>query len=491
MSNKTFTQNQKFSIMVVITWMSFGGIGMKKRFLAGLMAGLFVFTNISIGSQAANVVEVPAAQVDSVLGQQVDSNTLEGWPDGPQIYSESGIVMDTDTGAILYAKNIDDQHYPASITKVMTALVVFRMIEAGECQLTDKVIIKQEDISFLEYGDAHIGMKVGEEISLEDALYGMLLASANEVSHAIASSMEGGYDKFMERMNQTAAELGCENSHFVNTYGLHDGEHYTSARDMALISSAVFQYEKFREITNTYQHVIGKTNLVKQKRYVQQNHKMIRDWDSRYYEYCVGGKTGFTDQALTTLVTYATKGNKNLVAVTLRTHGGGNNAYADTKKILNYGFSKFQKVPVTLEQIENADLASVEENGYVMLPEGIAYEQLESVLTEPTELGDMEGTISYTYQKHPVGTIKVTITEEHYKKIHNIVDKKPEQPKKEKKTSVGSIIIKVLVGILVVAVVAVIALMGFVTYRRKKIEEARRERRRQRREEWATREGDE
>lgn len=457
---------------------------MKKKILAGLLMCALLFANMSTCTFAANVVEQPAEEVDSILNQEVDSNGVANWPKGPQIYSESGIVMDTDSGAILYAKNIDDQHYPASITKVLTALVVFNMIQDGECQLTDKITFKQEDVDFLEYGDAHIGMKVGEKISLEDALYGMLLASANEVSHAIGSNMEGGYDRFMERMNETAASLGCTNSHFVNTYGLHDAEHYTSARDMALISSAVFQYEKFREITNTYQHVIGKTNLVKEKRYVQQNHKMLRDWDERYYKYCVGGKTGYTDQALTTLVTYATKGDKNLVAVTLRTHGGGNHAYSDTKKMLNYAFSKFEAIPVTASQIADTNLEADLEGETLMVPKGVTYEQLVSTYEDPTEIGDRERTITYTYEGQPVGTVKATITEEYYKKIHNIVEKAEAIPSTDKaKFGIGFWILMIV--ILLVMVMA--ALMIYVTYKRKKLEEARRERRRQRRLEWEQR----
>lgn len=457
---------------------------MKKKILAGLLMCAVLFVNMSTCTFAANVVERPAEEVDSILNQEVDSNGVANWPKGPQIYSESGIVMDTDSGAILYAKNIDDQHYPASITKILTALVVFNMIQDGECQLTDKITFKQEDVNFLEYGDAHIGMKVGEKISLEDALYGMLLASANEVSHAIGSNMEGGYDSFMERMNETATSLGCMNSHFVNTYGLHDPEHYTSARDMALISSAVFQYEKFREITNTYQHVIGKTNLVKEKRYVQQNHKMLRDWDERYYKYCVGGKTGYTDQALTTLVTYATKGDKNLVAVTLRTHGGGNNAYSDTKKMLNYAFSKFETISVTASQIADTNLESISEAATLTVPKGVTYEQLVSTYEDPTEIGDRERTITYTYEGQMVGTVKATITEDYYKKIHNIVEKKESEPDTDKaKFGIGFWILMIV--ILLVMVMA--ALMIYVTYKRKKLEEARRERRRLRRLEWEQR----
>lgn len=455
---------------------------MRKRLWAALLSMTLLGMIFQVETLAADIVEVPAEQVDTVLYQQVDSNTIENWPEGPSIYSESGIVMDMDSGAILYAKNIDDKHYPASITKVLTALVALENTE-----MTDTVTFAWEDISFLEYGDAHIAMKEGEEISMEEAMYGMLLASANEVSHAIGRNTAGGYDNFINMMNEKSAELGCTNSHWVNTYGLHDEEHYTSARDMALISAAAFEYEEFRTITNTYQYVIGKTNLTKQKRYVHQNHKMIRDWDSRYYEYCVGGKTGYTDQALTTLVTFATKGNRNFVAVTLRTHGGGNNAYADTKKILNYAFKNFKKVVVDEGNIGNEKVASVTENSYILLPEGITLEDCEKTFTAPTELGDVNGIVSFSYQGQPVGDVEVKITEAYYNEIHGIKEEEPEkethtvQEKKEKGISPTLIIVICVVAVLVIAY---LGMMFKVSYERKKAEERRREARRRMREQW-------
>lgn len=455
---------------------------MKKRLLAILFATVLCGITFSIDSQAVEIAEVPADQVDSVLYQQVDSNTLEKWPEGPSIYSESGIVMDMDSGAILYAKNIDDKHYPASITKVLTALVALENTE-----MTDTVTFAWEDISFLEYGDAHIAMKEGEEISMEEAMYGMLLASANEVSHAIGRNTAGGYDNFINMMNEKSAELGCTNSHWVNTYGLHDKKHYTSARDMALIGSAAFEYEEFRTITNTYQYVIGKTNLTKQKRYVHQNHKMIRDWDSRYYEYCVGGKTGYTDQALTTLVTFATKGKRNFVAVTLRTHGGGNNAYADTKKMLNYAFKYFDKVTVDEGNIGNEKVAYVSEDSYVMLPEGITLEDCESSFTPPTELGDVNGKVSYTYQGQPVGDVEVKITDAYYNEIHGIVEEEPEKetrPVQKDKTKGISPVLIIIACVVAVLAAGFLVLIGKVNYERKKAEERRREARRRMREEW-------
>ena len=455
---------------------------MKSMLISGAMAVMLLVSNIGSSVHAADVKEIPASEVDSVYNMQVQSNTWEGWTQGPHIYSESGIVMDVDSGAILYAKNIDDQHYPASITKVMTALVALQNYELDEV-----VKFTWDNIGFLEYGDAHIGIKPDEEISMEDALFGMLLASANEVSHAIGAHMEGGYEAFLAEMNRVSAEIGCTNSHWMNTHGLHDPEHYTSVHDMAVIGSEVFQYEKFREITGTYQHTIPATNITNETRTFQQNHKMLRDWDHRYYEYCVGGKTGYTDQALTTLVTFASKDGVNLVSVVMRTHGGGNNAYVDSKAMLEYAFNNFTKAPITYDMVKNENTESVENDAYIMLPQGVTVEQLTSKLTEPTELDDYTAEIVYYYGDNPVGEAEVTITEERYKAIHGIDDVEMEKPdeSEDKDDKKGMpLLLKILIGFVVVVFVLFATLMGFVIYRRKQIEKKRRLRRKRMREKY-------
>lgn len=450
----------------------------RKRLLSGLIAAILVIGSVGMRTDAAEIQvdqQIPAEEVDSVYNQQIDSNLLPGWPAGPNIYSESGIVMDMDSGAILYAKKIDDQHYPASITKVLTALVALE-----NSQMTDKVTFTQDCIDFLEYGDAHIGMKVGEEISMEDAMYGMLLASANEVSYAIANSVSGGYDNFINMMNEKVAELGGTNSHFVNANGLHNDEHYTSARDMALIGSAAFEYEEFRKITGTRQYTIEPTAVTNEQRTFQQNHKMLFEGNRNYYEYCVGGKTGYTDQALTTLVTFAQKDGKNLVAVTLRVHGGGQNSYVDTRAMLDYAFANFTKVPVTKEQVTDENVKSVEEGAYVMLPSTVTEDKLDVVLQKPTEIGDKQGTLVYSYEGQEVGKVPVTITEKCYNKIHGIEEKKEKKSEKtaeekEKKDEKGMpLILKIVLIVLgVVAVLAVLFIWALL-YRRKKIRERRR-----------------
>lgn len=451
---------------------------MRFRKVSAMLSMAVIFLVCSIKANAVNVVQVPVNEIDSVYNQSVDSNAIEGWAKGPQIYSEAGIVMDIDSGAILYAKNIDNPHYPASITKILTALVA---LENNE--LTDTVTITPEDYNFLKRGDNHIGLKNKEEITMEDALHGTLLASGNEVAHALGSNTEGGYDNFIRLMNEKAKELGCTNSNFTNSHGLHDDNHYTSARDMALIGAAAFQNADFRRITNTLQYTIPVTNITNETRTFQQHHKMLFDWRSQYYEYCVGGKTGYTDKALNTLVTFATKDDVNLVAVVLRTHGSGN-TYVDTRAMLDYAFENFTKISVTVDTVEGKGLKTVDENAYVMVPTGITFEQLDCHVENPQELGDKTGKVSYTYEGQVVGSFEMTITDKYYNELHGIEEKKEEIQKDEDKSSIDIVLIvmKVLLWLFFVVVVFYLFVMCYVVYirkqRRKKKADMRRHKRR-------------
>lgn len=430
--------------------------------------------------EAVNIVQVPADEIDGVYNQSVDSNQWTSWPKGPHIYSEAGIVMDADSGAILYAKNIDDPHYPASITKMLTGLVA---LENNE--LTKMVTVTPDDYNFLKSGDNHIGLKKDEQITMEDALYGTLLASGNEVAHAVASNTEGGYENFIKLMNEKAKELGCQNSNFVNSHGLHDDEHYTSARDMALIGSACFKNADFMRITGTLQYTIPTTNVTDETRTIAQHHKMMFEWRDQYYEYCVGGKTGYTDKALNTLVTLASKDGMNLVAVVLRTHGSGN-TYNDTRAMLDYAFENFTKMPVTEDMVEVSNFKSIDVDSYVMLPEGITFDQLDCAVENPTALGDKSGKLIYTYEGQPVGEVEFTVTDEFYNELHGIEEVKERDGANKKKADKGAvlgIIIKIVFGILGVVLVLFLLLLCYVAYKRHQIRKRRKMRRMKRKRE--------
>lgn len=454
-----------------------------KRSAAAVLTGIMAVTlagNVR-ADEAMTFEEARQASYDTVP----DTNNIQGWPQGPNVYGNSAIVMDMNSGAILYGKKIDDQHYPASITKLLTALVALENSE-----LDDEVYFSENSVSFLEYGDASIGMTPGEILSMNDALYGMLLASANEVSYAIAESvgtlMGGGYDTFIQEMNDRSAELGCTGSHWMNANGLHDEQHYTTAHDMALIASEVYQFEQFRTVVQTLNYTIGATNLVGETRTFQQNHKMLWEGGYYYYEYCTGGKTGYTDQSRTTLVTMADNGNLQLVAVLLQDDG---DVYVDTRAMFDYAFSNFSKVPLK-DQTKAEGVSSYEdENAYVLLPAGIDFSSLESevVITDKKEAA---GKVTYYYQGQNVGSADVTLTAE-YVKEQTGYDITPQITKNSntadaaaKETEGLSFTVKVLIGVGVAVVLILIVLFAVIRYqlvKRRKQRMARARRRRQQR----------
>ena len=246
---------------------------------------------------------------------EIQSNGWKNWPKGPGTYGEAAIVMDAGTGSILYAKNIDEHEYPASITKVLTSLIALKY-----GNLSDKVTFSNDCISFMQPGDSSVGLKEGNVISLEQAIYATLLASANEAAYAVAENVgkNAGHDYnwFIQQMNEECKSLGGNNSNFVNANGLHDEQHYTTAHDMARIGAAVYQKEAFRTISQSLSHTIPATNLVNEERTFQQKHKMLWPQNDNYYEYCKGGKTGYTGEAGLCLASLAEVKGREYILVT-------------------------------------------------------------------------------------------------------------------------------------------------------------------------------
>ena len=413
-----------------------------------------------------------------------DTNNIRGWPQGPHVYGNSAVVVDMDSGAVLYGKKADERHYPASITKLMTALVALENSEPD-----DEVLFSQDSVSFLEYGDASIGMTPGEILSMNDAMYGMLLASANEVSYAIAESvgklMGGDYNTFLQAMNDRAEELGCTDSHWMNANGLHNDQHYTTAHDMARIASAVYQVEEFRTVTQTLNYTIGPTNLVGESRTFQQNHKMLWPGNPNYYEYCTGGKTGYTDQSRTTLVTMADNGNMRLVAVLLQDDG---DVYADTRAMFDYVYSNFSKVQLKGQQKAEGISSYEDDAAYVVLPAGIDFSSLDSEITI-TDKKEGTGKVTYFYEGQDVGSADVVLTPE-YVKEQTGYDITPRITEKGSALAGGSedgtglpLPVKILIGTGAAAAVLFLAFCAWVRYlyikkKKRRMAMARRRRRR-------------
>ena len=262
------------------------------------------------------------------------------WPSDISISADGGILMDINSGAVLFEKNSHEPYYPASITKILTALIVIE-----NCGLDETVTFSNTAVNTLEPNSSILGARAGDTLSVRDCLYALLLQSANEVANALAEHCAGSMDAFAEKMNEKAAELGCTDSHFANPSGLNDPNHYVSAYDMALIAKAAFNNPTFVEIDSTTYYDVPAGKLMQYPdgwRYYA-HHRMLRRNDSLYYDGVIGGKTGYTSLAGNTLVTCAERDGMKLVAVVLNGH---QTHYSDTKALFDYGFKNFKSVPV-------------------------------------------------------------------------------------------------------------------------------------------------
>ena len=304
----------------------------RKKRMKQLLCSVLAFGLVTAVSPAA-VCATEGTEPPAAYYEAVQTDALANWPQGPAIYAESGILVDLDTQEILYSKNIDKQLYPASITKVMTTLVA---IESSSPE--EPVTFSQHALDSIEWDSSNIGCRLNETLTMEQCWYAMMLNSANEVCCGVAEHISGSIEAFVEKMNQKAAELGCTNTHFSNPNGLPDETHYTTAHDMALIANAAYQNETFRQIFSTRQYEIPPTPQYTETRYLYNHHKMMQPDTEYYYEGCLGGKTGYTETALNTLVTIASRNGKNLLCVTMRTQG--RQVYTDTASLFDYGFSQ-------------------------------------------------------------------------------------------------------------------------------------------------------
>ena len=281
------------------------------------------------------------------------------YPDNPErmpdTVGDACIVMDASTGQILYERNAYQKMYPASITKIMTVLIA---LENGN--LNDTIVMSDTAVWGIERGSSHIALDVGEEINFEDALYAVLLVSANEAAWGVAEQVAGTLENFCDLMNQKADELGCVSTHFVNANGLHDDNHYTCAYDMALITREALNYDKFREITGTTYYMIPPTNMNEEQRDLWQDNKLIKESSDFYYEFCEGGKTGFTDEARGTLVAWAKKGDVELIFVTMHNYPT-TTSYTDARAMFEYFFNNYNYAkPLVNYRFSDEDIATAE-----------------------------------------------------------------------------------------------------------------------------------
>ena len=375
-----------------------------KGLCAALTVLLCLTAAVSIGSTNRTIVS--AASVS--------------WPEGPSVDSPSVVVMEAETGTILYEKDSQVSHYPASITKIMTTLLAIEY-----CDL-DEVVTFSSDAVYNNEGDtSHIARDVGEEMTMEDCLYAVMLASANECAYAVAEhvgeKLGGDYQTFIDLMNEKAEELGCVNTHFNNCNGLPDDEHWTCAYDMALIAQAAYDNDIFRTITGTSKYTIGTTNKHSEETYLLNHHNMLYPYSSSdyLYDYCTGGKTGYTTEANYTLVTFAEKDGMALICVVMNTEW--TSQYEDTTTLFNYYFSNFSVVNIAENEEElvgsgtvsaglwntNQSYAVLDEDAYILLPAGadisdVTYEASEEDLSRKGI-----ASLTFSYDGHVVGSVEL------------------------------------------------------------------------------------
>lgn len=294
------------------------------------------------GDSADNAAGDGNSQTDAADADTTEGNAaaygvdqLKGAPD---ITAESAVVMDAASGAVLYGKEADSKQYPASITKVMTALLAVE-----NCSMDDIVTFSSEAVNGIEPGSSSAGINVGAELTVEDTLYALMLVSANEAGAALAEHISGSDEAFADLMNQRAAELGCTGTHFTNPHGLPDEDHYTTAHDMALILRAAMQYDEFRKIAETDTYTLEKSDTLTNTLELWNHSKIIRENSDYYYEYAEGSKPGYTMAARNTLVTYAKKGNVELICTILKDYGA-DQSYYDTTDLFEWGFEQVKGI---------------------------------------------------------------------------------------------------------------------------------------------------
>lgn len=297
----------------------------------------------------------------------------------PELQSAAAIVIDMDTGRSLYDYNADEQRAPASLTKIMTVLLAVEAVDRGEASLDDSVTAGDEALDGMVEDGSTESIQVGETMSLRDLLYCAMLSSANEACNIIAVHISGSIDAFVSEMNARAAELGCTGTHFANTHGLSDSDHYTTARDLAVISREAMNNETFYELSGTTGYTVPATNMSEERRLNNTNGLINPEstaYPGNYYEYARAGKTGHTDEAGFCLASMAERDGVKLVAVVLGGQrlddGAGGSTYtnfSDTRTLYNWVYNNFamQEILSSTEIVSSVDVSLAANGGQAML----------------------------------------------------------------------------------------------------------------------------
>ena len=467
-------------------------MGFKKnllyRFLTGIFACSMLFTPIQASATEAEI----EAATQAAYNKTVESNSWENWPAGPAVYAESAIVMEADTGMILYAKDIEEKNYPASITKIITALITLE-----RCELNEEVTYSYHATHSIEYGSSSIARTEGEILTVEESLYALMLSSANECANALAEHIAGSNEAFAELMNEKAKELGCVNTHFTNPSGLHDENHYTCAYDMALITQAALQNEDFRRIAGTDYYTLRATNKNDEELWMQNHHYMIAPYRTDKYldDTIFAGKTGYTSDALNTLVTCGTRNGMDVIVVSMRTRSTGEKGvplFTDTAALLDYA-NNFQKLNISDNEktfvvgnaygfsIESDDLntssslISIDDHSTIILPNNVSFADAVPSISFEEHADGNKAYLTYEYAGQVVGKASITL-EESKESDFNFSETESETPTSNtggpKFITINLKIIALIAGILLIILLVAFLIYSFYNRNRAKIRKA-------------------
>ena len=341
--------------------------------------------------------------------------------------AKAGLLIEADTGEILYEKNAHQENFPASLTKVMVALLVFEAIDEGKIALTDSVTATESAFEGLSSDGSTANIVPGETMTVEQLLNCMLIVSANETCNILGEYISGSVEAFVARMNDRATELGCEHTHFANATGLHNSQHYTTAWDLYLITREAMKHDKFMEICNSKSYTVPATNMTEKPRELHSTNFLISNWRARGYVYrdAQGIKTGSTPEAGYCLISSAVRGSRHMISVVLGaervTLEDGvtiqTRSFSETSRMFDWGFDNFarrdilssadliQEVPVALSSEASYVSTHAAEDLSCLLPNNIEPEDLERTVTlksetvdAPVAAGDVLGTLTLSYK---------------------------------------------------------------------------------------------
>lgn len=330
----------------------------------------------------------------------------------PSIKSGAAIVVEESTGKILYEKNAYEKMYPASTTKILTAILVIE-----NCNLDDMATVSHNAVYSLPPAYVTANLKEGEQISVGDLLYALMLPSANDAAIVLAEHVGGSVEVFSDMMNQKALEIGCKNTHFVNPNGMHNDEHYTTAYDLYLIADYAMKNETFRKYVTTTTYTLPTTNKYKNTDRICLTTNEFLKKSSKYYNAnVIGIKTGTTTEAKNCLISAVEKDGVELISVTL--HSDTNSErYTETQALFDYGFNDFDFSNIVEEnnviqniEVENGNkdtksldlLAKGTLTGYINKGTNLSEIQpkieLNEVIQAPIQQGDVLGKVTYTVE---------------------------------------------------------------------------------------------